>query len=60
MVGAEAAGLSDEVRAAVASGEMGAVSIPMAESYGGVESLNAAVAGSVVLCEAFRQRARLR
>ena len=56
VVGAEAAGLSGEVRGAVSSGAIGAVSIPMAASYGKVESLNAAVAGSVVLCEAFRQK----
>mmetsp|Transcript_37340 Transcript_37340/g.64443 ORF Transcript_37340/g.64443 Transcript_37340/m.64443 type:complete len:84 (+) Transcript_37340:829-1080(+) len=56
VVGAEAAGLSGEVRSAVASGAIGAVSIPMDTSYGQVESLNAAVAGSVVLCEAHRQK----
>ena len=56
VVGAEAAGLSREVRSAVASGAVGAVSIPMDLSYGQVESLNAAVAGSVVLCEAYRQK----
>lgn len=48
IVGAEAAGASDEARARAQ-----AVTIPM---LGGAESLNAAMAGSVILFEAARQR----
>lgn len=51
VVGSEAHGIPDDVRAALD----GVVSIPMA---GAVESLNAAVATSVLLFEAARQRAR--
>lgn len=57
VVGAEAAGLSPQVRRAISEGEVSSVTIPLAAGPDGdrVESLNAAVAGSVVLCEAFRQ-----
>jgi len=48
VVGGEASGAGPEARAASA-----AIAIPM---HGGVESLNAAVAGSVILFEAARQR----
>ena len=51
IVGSEATGPSDEI-AALATKE---VSIPLAA---GVESLNAAVAGSIILFEAARQRRR--
>jgi len=50
VVGSEATGLSPEVRADTACAT---ISIPLA---GGVESLNAAVAGSIALFEARRQR----
>eukprot|EP00967_Tisochrysis_lutea_P128811 scaffold220811_cov33-Tisochrysis_lutea.AAC.3 len=50
VVGSEAAGLSADVRADESTP---AVSIPL---LGNVESLNAAVAGSVTLFEARRQR----
>jgi len=50
VVGAEAAGLSAEIRNDATAIT---VSIPLA---GGVESLNAAVAGSIALFEARRQR----
>ena len=53
VVGAEARGLSASVRAALATGELTPLCIPLDS---GVESLNAAVAGSVMLCEAQRQR----
>ena len=53
VIGTEAHGLSAPVRAALADGALAAVRIPLA---GGVESLNAAVAGSVMLYEAQRQR----
>lgn len=52
MVGSEGNGLSDEVRRAVASGEIKAVHVPMEM---GIESLNAAVCGSVILFEYHRQ-----
>lgn len=51
IIGNEAAGLSDAARAL----STGGVSIPLAA---GIESLNAAVAGAVVLFEAARQRRR--
>ncbi|HEY3231968.1 MAG TPA: RNA methyltransferase, partial [Roseiflexaceae bacterium] len=51
IIGNEARGLSDEARA-LADKRIG---IPM---RGRAESLNAAVAGSVILFEALRQRAR--
>jgi tRNA G18 (ribose-2'-O)-methylase SpoU len=50
VVGSEATGLSAEVRA---DPTCATISIPLA---GGVESLNAAVAGSIALFEARRQR----
>lgn len=53
VVGAEARGLGVDARRGLESGEVVGVSIPLA---GGVESLNAAVAGSIVLGEAQRQR----
>lgn len=53
VIGNEANGLSAEVRADVASGAVAAVSIPMAA---GLESLNAAMAGTVLLSECARQR----
>lgn len=53
MVGSEARGLLDHVRARAT----GAVTIPL---HGGLESLNAAVAGSVLLFEAARQRREAR
>jgi TrmH family RNA methyltransferase len=52
MVGSEGNGLSDEVRQAVASGDIKAVHVPMEV---GIESLNAAVCGSVILFEYHRQ-----
>lgn len=54
VVGAEARGLGDSARRGLDSGQVVGVSVPLA---GGVESLNAAVAGAVVLGEAQRQRA---
>lgn len=56
VVGSEAVGLSAAVRAAVETGAMQSVGIPTAPGASAVESLNAAVAGSVILCEALRQR----
>lgn len=53
LIGSESHGLTEAVRAAAD----GAVSIPM---DGGVESLNAAVAGALVAFEAARQRRALR
>jgi TrmH family RNA methyltransferase len=52
MVGSEGNGLSDEVRQAVASGYIKAIHVPMEV---GIESLNAAVCGSVILFEYHRQ-----
>lgn len=54
VVGAEARGLSDAARQGLDNGEVVGVSVPL---EGGVESLNAAVAGAIVLGEAQRQRA---
>lgn len=54
VVGAEARGLGDAARRGLESGEVVGVSIPL---EGSVESLNAAVAGAIVLGEAQRQRA---
>jgi TrmH family RNA methyltransferase len=51
MIGNEAHGLSDEARSLARS----LIGIPM---RGRAESLNAAVAGSVILFEALRQRTR--
>ena len=51
VVGSEAHGLSPAVWAAVGAGRARAVAVPTQA----VESLNAAVAGSVILCEAHRQ-----
>ncbi|CAM9126006.1 unnamed protein product [Ectocarpus sp. 13 AM-2016] len=53
VVGAEARGLSDAARLELESGGIAGVSVPLG---GGVESLNAAVAGAIVLGEAQRQR----
>jgi TrmH family RNA methyltransferase len=53
VVGAEGAGLSEEVREAMGEGRVRGVRIPL---EGEVESLNAAVAGSIILAEAQRQR----
>lgn len=53
VVGNEANGLSEDIRADVAAGTVSAVSIPMAA---GLESLNAAMAGTVLLSECARQR----
>ncbi|CAB1115084.1 unnamed protein product [Ectocarpus sp. CCAP 1310/34] len=53
VVGAEARGLSDAARLELESGGIAGVSVPL---EGGVESLNAAVAGAIVLGEAQRQR----
>ena len=52
-VGKEGPGLSQPIRRAVRDGEVRAVHVPMAE---GIESLNAAVSGSVILFESARQR----
>lgn len=52
MIGSEGNGLSDTVRSSVAAGEIRAVHIPMEP---GIESLNAAVCGSVILFEYLRQ-----
>ena len=52
MIGSEGNGLSENVRRAVASGEIRAVHVPMEV---GIESLNAAVCGSVILFEYLRQ-----
>jgi tRNA G18 (ribose-2'-O)-methylase SpoU len=53
VIGSEGNGLSDEVRKAVASGDIRAVHVPMEV---GIESLNAAVCGSVILFDYLRQR----
>ena len=53
ILGKEGEGLSFAVREAVRSGQIRAVHVPMAE---GVESLNAAVCGSVILFEGLKQR----
>jgi TrmH family RNA methyltransferase len=52
-VGKEGPGLSQPIRRAIRDGEVRAVHVPMAE---GIESLNAAVSGSVILFETARQR----
>lgn len=52
-IGKEGPGLSSEIRAAVRSGDIRSVHVPMEE---GIESLNAAVCGSVILFETLRQR----
>jgi tRNA(Leu) C34 or U34 (ribose-2'-O)-methylase TrmL len=54
VVGAEAEGLSAAAREDLAAGVITGVHVPLAS---GVESLNAAVAGAVILGEAQRQRA---
>lgn len=54
VVGGEARGLGDDARRGLERGEVVGVSVPL---EGGVESLNAAVAGAIVLGEAQRQRA---
>lgn len=54
LVGSEGAGLSADVREDVRAGTVAPVAIPMAA---GLESLNAAMAGTVILAEAARQRA---
>jgi TrmH family RNA methyltransferase len=53
VVGNEANGLCEEIRADVAAGRIRAVSIPMAAR---LESLNAAMAGTILLSECARQR----
>eukprot|EP00903_Cladosiphon_okamuranus_P016190 g14941.t1 len=53
VVGAEARGLGEAARRGLESGDIVGVSVPL---QGGVESLNAAVAGAIVLGEAQRQR----
>ena len=52
-VGKEGPGLSEPIRRAVRNGDVRAVHVPMAE---GIESLNAAVSGSVILFESARQK----
>lgn len=52
-VGKEGPGLSQPIREAVRDGAICAVHVPM---EAGIESLNAAVSGSVILFEAARQR----
>jgi len=52
-IGGEASGLSHEVRDAIQRGEIDAVHLPMRE--GSIESLNAAVSGSVIMFEYLRQ-----
>ena len=51
-IGKEGPGLSEEVRESVRNGEIRAVHVPMEQA---IESLNAAVCGSVILFEAARQ-----
>ena len=53
VVGNEGAGLSEGVREAMGKGDVLGARIPLA---GGVESLNAAAAGAIILSEASRQR----
>ncbi|CAN0418488.1 unnamed protein product [Ascophyllum nodosum] len=53
VVGAEARGLGDDARRGLERGDILGVSVPL---DGDVESLNAAVAGAIVLGEAQRQR----
>jgi tRNA G18 (ribose-2'-O)-methylase SpoU len=53
LIGSEGNGLSDDVRKAVACGDIRAVHVPMEV---GIESLNAAVCGSVILFDYLRQR----
>jgi len=57
VIGREGRGLSDEVRQAVSRGTIGSVFVPMID---GIESLNAAVCGSVILFEHQRQHAQKR
>jgi TrmH family RNA methyltransferase len=52
IIGSEGSGLSEDVRDAVACGDVKAVHVPMKP---GIESLNAAVCGSVILFEYSRQ-----
>jgi tRNA C32,U32 (ribose-2'-O)-methylase TrmJ len=52
VIGNEGNGLSDEVRNAVADGTIQATHVPM---EAGIESLNAAVCGSVIMFEFLRQ-----
>lgn len=52
-LGREGTGLSKEVREAVSLGQIRSVHVPMAD---GIESLNAAVAGSVIMFENYRQQ----
>lgn len=54
VIGGEARGLGVDTRIGIKSDQVMGVSIPLAR---GVESLNAAVAGAVVLGESQRQRA---
>jgi RNA methyltransferase, TrmH family len=55
IIGSEGNGLSSAVRQAVQNGEVSAVHVPMS---GRMESLNAAVCGSIILFEVHRQRAQ--
>jgi len=52
IIGSEGTGLSDEVRSAISDHTVRAVHVPMEE---GIESLNAAVCGSVIMFEYMRQ-----
>mmetsp|Transcript_33961 Transcript_33961/g.44811 ORF Transcript_33961/g.44811 Transcript_33961/m.44811 type:complete len:373 (-) Transcript_33961:238-1356(-) len=53
VIGSEANGLGSPIRERMAAGEVEGVKIPLAN---GVESLNAGVAGSIILGEIIRQR----
>ena len=55
IIGKEGQGLSAEVRHAVSSGTIQSVHVPMED---GIESLNAAVCGSIILFEYQRQNTR--
>lgn len=55
-IGKEGQGLSPEVREAVLNGRISSLHVPMAN---GVESLNAAVCGSVIMFEYARQAAKI-
>jgi TrmH family RNA methyltransferase len=52
VLGAEGEGLRQELRSAVKRGKISAIHVPMAP---GTESLNAGVAGSVIMFERMRQ-----
>ena len=53
IIGREGPGLSSEIRDAVSQGVIGSVHVPM---EGGMDSLNAAICGSVILFEYARQK----